>query len=53
MQDITAPLDGVDIQVRSDGRVVWINVDGACVLRISHIPDLVLLDDRPKEGDEQ
>ena len=31
--DITAK-QGVQIQVRQDGLVIWINVDGICVSRI-------------------
>ena len=31
--DITAP-DHVEITIRDDGKVVWINVDAVCVLRI-------------------
>ena len=46
--DITAP-EGVQIQIRADGEVVWVNVDGICRLRICQIPHkgLTLDDERP------
>ena len=31
--DITAP-SGVEIKIRDDYKVIWINVDGICVCRI-------------------
>lgn len=31
--DITEP-QNVEIQIRNDGKVIWVNVDGICVLRI-------------------
>lgn len=36
MVDIVAP-KGVQIQVRADGKVLWVNVDGVCVLRCSQV----------------
>lgn len=39
--DITAP-DGVELVVRQDGKVIWVNVDGICVLRICRIGELKL-----------
>ena len=45
MNDITAP-EHVQIQIRSDGKVVWINVDGICVLRACRIGRLKVNDDR-------
>ena len=38
--DITAPKYIVEVQTREDGSVLWINVDGVCVLRICKIPEL-------------
>jgi hypothetical protein len=35
--DITAP-EMVQVQLRDDGKVLWVNVDGVCRLRISRIP---------------
>lgn len=43
--DITAP--GVlEIKIRRDGKVVWINVDGICRFRACQIETLILEDDR-------
>lgn len=46
MKDITAP-DVVEVEIRSDGKVVWINVDGKCALRACRIKRLVINDGRP------
>lgn len=35
MIDVRDPEVGVDLEVRADGKVVWVNVDGACVLRVT------------------
>lgn len=40
--DITAPKLGVDITVREDGKVIWVNVDGVNVLRVCQIPTLLV-----------
>ena len=42
MQDITKPDMGVHVQVRDDGRVLWVNVDGICVLRVCQMPRIEL-----------
>lgn len=42
MVDITAPKT-VEIQVRQDGKVVWVNVDGNCKLRCCRINELKLI----------
>ena len=34
MVDVEAPEHGIDITIRDDGKVVWVNVDGKCLLRI-------------------
>lgn len=39
--DITAP-KAVQIQVREDGKVIWVNVDGVCMLRCCQIEHLSL-----------
>lgn len=46
MLDITAP-DVVEIVVRQDRAVIWINVNGLCRLRVCNIPvgQLVIQDD--------
>ena len=46
MLDITAPEHGVQIQIRNDGKVIWIHVDGMTVLRICQIPRLDIEDER-------
>jgi hypothetical protein len=33
MRDIF-PQHGVQIQIQQDGLVIWVNIDGVCVLRI-------------------
>jgi hypothetical protein len=38
--DITMPADHVEIKTSQDKSVVWINVDGVCVLRVCRIPKL-------------
>ena len=40
--DITAPKELVEIQIREDEKVIWVNVDGICCLRICQIPKLVV-----------
>ena len=42
---ITAPTV-VEVQIREDGRVLWVNIDGECKLRVSSIGLLSVLDDR-------
>lgn len=44
--DLTAPDHGVEVLVRNDGKVLWVNVDGICRLRICQIPELLLNDER-------
>ena len=36
LTDITAP-EHVEVVVREDGKVLWVNVDGECRLRICRI----------------
>jgi hypothetical protein len=45
MVDITAP-KGVQVQIRADGKVLWVNVDGKCVLRCCQIEVLDVEDAR-------
>jgi hypothetical protein len=47
-QDITAPEHPVEVDIRFDGQVLWVNVDGKCVLRICQMPGLILNDQRRK-----
>jgi hypothetical protein len=43
--DITAP-QAVEIHIRHDGLVVWVNVDGICRFRACQIGELAIIDDR-------
>jgi len=43
--DITEP-QSVEIQIRDDGKVIWVNVDGICVLRACRITNLQVMDYR-------
>jgi hypothetical protein len=45
MVDIISPKN-VQIQIKKDGKVVWINVDGACRLRCCRIGQLEIIDER-------
>lgn len=40
MMDIAEPKHGVQVDTNEDRSVLWVNVDGVCVLRICRIPDL-------------
>jgi hypothetical protein len=44
--DITGPEYGVQVSIRGDGDVLWVNVDGICALRICNIPVLSVHDER-------
>ena len=35
--DLTGPFDEVEIEEREDGKVLWVNVDGICILRLSKL----------------
>ena len=45
MLDITAP-NHVEIEIKDDGKVVWINVDGICRCRLCRIGNLQVEDRR-------
>jgi len=45
MLDITGA-NTVELQVRGDGKVVWVNVDGVCALRICRIDEVIVNDER-------
>lgn len=34
MVDVANPERGVEVRVRADGSVLWVNVDGVCVCRV-------------------
>ena len=45
--DITAPKEYVQVEIRSDGSVLWVHVDGITVLRICKISTYIdILDHR-------
>lgn len=43
--DISAP-ECLEVEIREDGKVVWINIDGLCVFRSCQIGELLLKDNR-------
>lgn len=45
IQDVTAP-PNLEIVIRNDGKVVWLNINGVCVFRACRIGVLVLEDNR-------
>ena len=47
-QDVTGAED-VEIVIRSDGRVIWVNLDGLLLLRICRIKNVRLIDERREE----
>jgi Lon protease-like protein len=36
----------VEVRVRADGRVLWVNVDGICRLRVCQIDQIEVEDER-------
>ena len=46
---------GVEIQIRHDGLVIWVNVDGVCVARIltTGLIPIVVEDNREQNGPAQ
>jgi len=45
--DVTGA-DVVEISIREDGKVVWINVDGMCACRVCRIGEIIIDDRRVK-----
>jgi hypothetical protein len=45
MKDITGA-DIVEVLVRNDGKVLWVNVEGVCVLRVCQIKKIEVIDER-------
>jgi Lon protease-like protein len=45
MVDVSEPRI-VEIQIRSDGKVVWVNVDGICRFRACKVKKLEVQDER-------
>lgn len=48
--DFTGP-EVVELLIRHDGKVVWINIDGICRLRACQIKTVILQDDRVQDRD--
>jgi len=42
-------VEGVEVSIREDGKVLWVNTEEGCVLRISNIKSLVIEDLRTDE----
>ena len=42
MLDICSPKHGVEVSLSENGKVVWVNIDGVCVLRIIDSPVLII-----------
>ena len=50
MKDITGA-ESVQVQISSSGKVVWVNVDGICALRVCSIRGTIVIDDdRPRKA---
>jgi hypothetical protein len=52
MIDVTAP-QVVEVSIRNDGKVVWVNVDGICRFRACQITTVILEDKRNEEPDRE
>lgn len=50
--DLTGPRV-VEVSVRQDGKVIWINVDGICRLRACQIETLIIEDRRYVDDKEE
>lgn len=46
--DIVNPMTPVEVEIRQDGKVLWVNIDGICRLRVCQISHLILKDNRGK-----
>lgn len=46
--DITGA-ETVEISIRSDGKVLWVNVDGTLALRVCRITSPIIIEDERKE----
>lgn len=46
--DVTGA-SAVEVQIRQDGKVLWVNVDGFCALRVCRIDNLTVEDNRPSK----
>lgn len=44
--DIASPETPVEVEIRADGKTLWVNVEGKCVLRIGHILNGIQINDK-------
>ena len=51
MVDVTAP-EVVEVSIRDDGKVVWVNVDGICRFRACQIKTVIVEDRRNVKLDD-
>jgi len=49
--DITEP-ESVQVDIKSDGKVIWVNVNGSCMFRACRIKNLEINDGRKHNGEE-
>lgn len=47
MLDITGA-EYVQVAIRDDGKVLWVNTEQGCVLRICQVKNIEIVDERPK-----
>ena len=45
MMDITAPEGDVQIQIRPDGKILWVHIEGQTILRICRIEGKIEIQD--------
>lgn len=46
--DVSGPDVGVEVEIREDGTVVWVSVDGVTLLRVGQCPRIDVVDHRRK-----
>lgn len=47
--DIAEPQTDVEVEIRADGKVLWVNVEGKCVLRICRIESDITIKDKRED----
>lgn len=45
MLDVSHPKE-IEVLIRADGKILWINVDGVCLLRACKIKHINIVDER-------
>lgn len=51
--DITEPAEGVEIAIDWSRRVIWVNVDGVCALRICKAKVIIIDGGRVQQNTEE